>query len=158
MQVVFFAINFVIFIIALVFLLKKPVLKYLKDRKDIFINGNAEAKKYYDDAISGLNKVKDNIRNIEKNGRAHMEEIKTYARSEANIIIFNAESYSKSMLIGTEDMVKEETERAKNEEVANFIRNVIVKTKYDVKKDTSQIDYNTGYMKDYFIESKRVKG
>jgi len=156
MQVVFFTINFIVFVSVLVFLLKKPVSKYLKDRKASFVNGNIDAKKHYDEALLRLNKIKEDVRDIDKNGRIHIEETMAQARAEAKVMILNAESYSKTMLTGTEEIVKEETERARNREVATFIHRVVSKTKDDVKNEALQNDYDKVYIKDYFTESKRV--
>lgn len=156
MQLMFFTINFVIFIFALVFLLKKPLSKYLKERKDSFTHGHEEAQKLYNDALVELNKMKENIRNISKDGKAHIEEASAQAKTEANTIILSAKSYSKAMLTGTDEMIKSEEEMAKNKEITNFIHNVIAKTKDDVKKEASQNDYDAVYIKDYFAENKRV--
>ncbi len=156
MQLMFFTINFVVFIFLLVLLLKKPVSKYLKERKDSFINGHKEAQKLYDDALLELNKMKENIRNISKDGKIHIEEASNQAKTEANTIILNARSYSKAMLTGTDEMIKSEEERAKNREITNFIHSVIAKTKDDVKNEASQKDYDAIYIKDYFAEDKRV--
>ena len=156
MQVICFSINFVIFIAALVVLLKKPILKYLKERKESFVNSNIEAQKSYDDAFVALNKVKDDIRNIEQKGQNHIEEVSAWAKSEAQTIVLGAESYSNTMLIGSEEMIKEETERAKNKEISKFIHSVIANTKHDVKNESSQSDYSSIYIKDYFTETKRL--
>lgn len=158
MQLVFFTINFIIFVTVLLFLLKKPISKYLTDRKTAFVNGNVEAKTAHDNAIHLLNKIKQDIKDLEKDGRDHLEEVVDNAKLEAKQIIANTEAYSKSMLLGTEEMVKEELETAKNKEVTNFIHNIITKTKSDVKSKASSVDYDSIYIKDYFAESKRVEG
>jgi len=157
-QLIFFTINFIIFAIALVFLLRKPVSNYLKDRKNSFINGHEEAKKHYDDALGKLNGLKDSVRNIDKEGDAHVEEIAEQAREEARVIVLNAASYSTATMAGTEEMLKAEIERAKNKEVTNFIHSVIAKTETEVKKGSVQNDYSEIYIKNYFAASKRVEG
>ena len=158
MQLIFFTINFIIFITGLVFLLRKPVSNYLKDRKTSFVNGHDDAKKYYDDTLNKLNSFKERVRNIDKEGRDHIEDFVDQARAEAKLITLNAETYSKATLVGMEELIKEETERAKNKEVADFIHSIINKTKNDVKKESLQTDYSGNYIKDYFAESKRVEG
>jgi len=156
MQVVFFAINFVAFVIILTLLLRKPIARYLKNRKDTFVNGNIEAKTYYDDALHELNKAKDDIRNVDQNGRARIDEVMDQAKAEANLIVLNAESYSKAMLVGTEEMMKEEAEQTKNKEITNFIHSVVANTKRDVKSEATQNGYGGVYIKDYFAENKRA--
>jgi F0F1-type ATP synthase membrane subunit b/b' len=155
-QLIFFTINFITFLVLLVFLLKKPLSKYLKERKEIFVNGHIEAEKNYSLALCELNNIKDDIKNIEQKGNARIAEVVAWSKSEADSLVLNSESYSKSMLDGNEEMITEETKRVRDKTIANFIHKVISNTERDVKKGSPQVDYDSIYIKDYFTESKRM--
>lgn len=157
MQVVYFAINFFIFVVVMYWLLRKPVSKFLKERKDKFINESAEAKAYYDNAFNKLEEIKGKLLDIEKDGENHINDAVKQAKEEAKIIMVNAKAYSGNMLTGSKDVIAEEVKRARNRQVVNFVHSVIANTKISAEKDAPSKDYNGLYMKDYFTKAKESR-
>lgn len=154
MQIIYFAINFVIFICVMYWLLRKPVSKFLNDRKNTFINESAEAKAYYDTAFNKLSEIKGKLLDIEKDGEAYMNGAVKQAKEDANIIILNAKAYSGNMLVGSKDVIIEEIKKARNKQVMDFVHKVVAKTKTSAEKDAVSKDYNGLYMKDYFARTR----
>jgi F0F1-type ATP synthase membrane subunit b/b' len=154
MQVIYFTINFILFVFFMFLLLRKPISKFLKDRKDAYVNGHTEAKTFYDDAFNKLNEIKHKTSNIAKDGKANLEQAIKQAKTEGDIIVVNAEGYSKNILVGSKDVIREEVERAKNKQVTSFVQSVIANTKKSVKDESASKDYNGIYIEDYFSKTK----
>ena len=154
MELLYFTINFVIFVLILVFILRKPVLKFLSERKEIFISSNKEAQLSYEQSLGRLDELKVKLSNIEKEGRSYVNDAVKNAKTNADIIIFNASSYSKNVLLGSEELIDEEVKRAKEEKVRDFIVSVVNRTKRSVKAESSSRGYGKIYMDDYFMEHK----
>ena len=154
MQIVYFTINFVAFIFILYWFLRKPISKYLNNRKSNFIKDSTEAKTYYDTAFNKLNEIKGKLLDIEKEGDSHVDNAIKQAKEEANIIILNAKNRSNNILASSKDLVIEELKRARDRQVMNFVHSVVAKTKVSAKEDATSKDYNDLYMKDYFVGAK----
>jgi len=154
MPVIYFTINFLLFIFFLWFLLRKPISAFLKKRKTTFIDSHAEAKTNYDTAVSKLNEIKTKFSDIEKEGKVYVDEMTKQAGTEGKMVVFNAEAYAKTILSGSRDIVSEEVKRARNKQVTSFVHSVIAKTKVSVKNESVSKDYDGVYMKDYFNETK----
>jgi F-type H+-transporting ATPase subunit b len=154
MQVIYFAINFIIFVIVMYWLLRKPVSKFLRNRKDTFIKESAEAKTYYDTAFNKLNEIKGKLLDVEKDGEKYIDDAVKQAKEEAKIIIVNAKACSGNILTGSKDVIVEEIKRARNRQVINFVHDVVAKTRISAEKDAVSKDYNGLYMKDYLTRTK----
>lgn len=150
MQVIYFAINFVVFVFVMYWLLRKPISKFLSERKNTFISESTEAKTYYDTAFNKLSEIKGKLLDVEKEGETYIDIAVKQAKEDANIIILNAKAYSGNMLTGSKDVIIEEIKKARNKQVMNFVHSVMAKTKISAEKDAASKDYNGLYMKDYF--------
>ncbi len=154
MQIVYFTINFIIFALLLIIFLRRPVSKFLGERKIAFIKDSTSSKSYYDGAFNRLEEIKGKLLDIEKDGAAHIDRAAKQAKDEARVIITNAKNYSNNMLISSKDMIMEEVIKAKNEKIINFVHSVVVKTKNSVKEHAGSKEYDELYMKDYFSSNQ----
>jgi F-type H+-transporting ATPase subunit b len=154
MQVIYFSINFVVFVLVMYWLLRKPISKYLSERKATFISESTEAKTYYDTAFNKLKEIKGKLLDIEKDGDAYIDGAIKQAQEDAGIIILNAKGYSGNMLVGSKDVIIEEINRARNRRLMDFVHKVVANTKTSAEKDSASKDYNSSYMKDYFTQTK----
>ena len=118
-RVLFSSINFTIFFVFLFLLLKKPLLSFLKKRKDDYIVDSEKCMKMKSDAEAEFSQIQARLSKIDADGKAYIDNVIKEAESSEVELLSNTKAIT--------EMIKKDSERLASAE--------FLKGEQDLKKD-----------------------
>lgn len=141
-----YILNFIIFVGGLVYLLRKPVETFFKDRYDNLKRQMDESIRIRDEALARLKEIEDKLARIDYYVNAIKEEYRDMAKKEKEEIINHAKRTASSLLNSAEQTILFETLELKKEITRQILKSAtekslsIILSKYSPQRDREIIE------------------
>ena len=151
----FSSINFVVFFCILFFILKKPVLSFLKKRREDYILESEKCIKMKEEAEKSLDDIKLKLSNIKTDGVAFLDKANKEAEDLSRKMLKNADTIALSINTESKKLVLAELSYAGSKIKQNFVSTLV-----DVAEKELLVAANPENMSKYVSEcsSKIAKG
>lgn len=109
----FSVINFVLFVVILFCLLRKPILRFFKDRSHHTKNTMEEAKKFYESAYRKYEEIEAKLKNADQKGKQLLKELKNEGELEKENLVKKAKEMAELIKSDAEKTADQELLKAK---------------------------------------------
>jgi len=144
--VAWYILNFIIFVLGLIYLMKRPVESFFRNRYESLKRQMEESSRLRDEALAKLKEIEDKLAKVDYYVNAIKEEYRDMANKEREEIIEHARRTAKSLLNSAEQTILFETMELKKEITRQILKSAVEKSlniilsKYSPQRDREIIE------------------
>lgn len=125
MTLIYMTINFVVFLVIMFFLLKKPLVSFLIKRRATFIDSSKKSEEIFANAKAKMDETNYKMKRINIEGNDFINQSVATAENNARNMISEAERYAKYSVEEAKRIVEAEERSAQNKIKNDFISMII---------------------------------
>ncbi len=136
--VYFSLINFILLVVGLYFILKKPVKDFFKERNFLVKKGFEDAKQLKETADLQIEEYSSKIRNVETEVSKIIDEIRNEGELERNKIVSDAQKMAERLKMDSQKLIEQEFRKAKEKLKQEVIQLSVQLASEKIKQDMSE--------------------